>query len=98
MTLLWQLAAALRAQFKELKRRAASDEWRESVSTLILRLTGGVVLTVHGVSELPGDHDCIAAIALANLGIHPTTATSLVCSNWAAGCALSSDYLPVGLL
>ena len=77
MTLLWQLAAALCAQFKELKRRAASDEWRESVSTLILRLTGGVVLTVHGVSELLGDHDSIAAIALANLGIYPTTATSL---------------------
>ena len=98
MTLLWQLAAALWEQFKKLKRSALSDEWRKSVSILILRLTGGVVLTVHGVSEVLGDHHSIAAIALANLRIHPTTATLLVCSKWAAGCALSSDYLPVGLL
>jgi putative oxidoreductase len=77
MTLLWQLGAALWERFKELKRSALSDEWRKSASILVLRLTGGVVLTVHGVSELLGDHHSIAAIALANLKIHPTTATSL---------------------
>ena len=77
MTRLWQLTAALRMQVKELKRRARSDEWRESASLLILRLTGGGLLILHGVSELLGDHYSFGAVALENLRIPLTTPASL---------------------